>query len=396
MTAQAAHLVDAVLPPVAVRQWVLTFPYRLRYVLAWDHQLCRAVLRVYIRALLGFHRRRARCLGVRAGQGGAVTVIQRFGGGLQLNLHLHTLVLEGVFFESAAGALRFQPLAAPTDTEVARLLATLHRRILRLLCRRGVDTEAAADVGLDPLAEESAALAAVASASIQGRVATGPRAGARVLRIGRNRDAPWVTSRGARQAHLEGFDLHADVVVPAGDRPRVEQLCRYVLRPPLAQDRLTITPDGRALVTLKAPWHDGTTHLLFEPVELLEKLAALTPRPRINLLLYHGVLAPHARWRARVVAYGVAHAATDAPSAEEMRRASAGVERRHWRWADLMRRAFEIDVLACPRCGGRMVLIATIEDPAVVQRILTHLGLPTEMPEARPARPPPLPQAELL
>jgi hypothetical protein len=114
------------------------------------------------------------------------------------------------------------------------------------------------------------------------------------------------------------------------------------------------------------------------------------------LLLYHGVLAPHARWRARVVAYGVAHAATDAPSAEEMRRASAGVERRHWRWADLMRRAFEIDVLACPRCGGRMVLIATIEDPAVVQRILTHLGLPTEMPEARPARPPPLPQAELL
>lgn len=61
---------------------------------------------------------------MRGGQGGAVTAIQRFGGGLQLNLHLHTLVLEGVFFESAAGALRFQPLPAPTDTEVARLLAT--------------------------------------------------------------------------------------------------------------------------------------------------------------------------------------------------------------------------------------------------------------------------------
>jgi hypothetical protein len=241
MTAQAAHLVDTVLPPVAVRQWVLTFPYRLRYVLAWDHQLCRAVLRIYIRALLGFHRRRARRLGVRAGQGGAVTVIQRFGGGLQLNLHLHTLVLEGVFLESDAGVLRFQPLAAPTDSEVARLLATLHRRILRLLCRRGLDAEASADVGPDPLAEESAALSAVASASVAGRVAIGPRAGARVLRIGRDPDAPWVTSRGARQAHLEGFDLHADVVVPAGDRARVEQLCRYVLRPPLAQERLTIT-----------------------------------------------------------------------------------------------------------------------------------------------------------
>jgi hypothetical protein len=110
---------------------------------------------------------------------------------------------------------------------------------------------------------------------------------------------------------------------------------------------------------------------------------------------YHGVLAPHARWRARVVAYDTADA-PDPPSVEEATRVTAGVERRHWRWADLMRRAFEMDVLACPRCGGRMVLIATIEDPAVVRRILTHLGLPTEMPEARPARPPPLPQAELL
>ena len=62
--------------------------------------------------------------------------------------------------------------------------------------------------------------------------------------------------------------------------------------------------DGRARVRLKRAWRDGTTHLLFEPVEFLEKLAALTPRPAINLILYHGVLAPHARWRPAVVAYG--------------------------------------------------------------------------------------------
>src|SRR4029077_8106244 len=67
-------------------------------------------------------------------------------------------------------------------------------------------------------------------------------------------------------------------------------------------DRLEHTADGRVLVALKSEWSNGTTHLLFEPVELLEKLAALTPRPRINLLLYHGVLAPHARWRRRAVA----------------------------------------------------------------------------------------------
>ena len=83
--------------------------------------------------------------------------------------------------------------------------------------------------------------------------------------------------------------MHADVSAPAGDLARLEHLCRYLLRPPIAQERLALTPDGRVLVTLKAEWHDGTTHLLFEPLELLEKLAALTPRPRINLVLYHGL-----------------------------------------------------------------------------------------------------------
>jgi len=131
MTTQAAHLIDAVLPRVAVRQWVLSVPYRLRYLLAFDHRLCRAVLRVHVRVLLGFHRRRARRAGVRDGQGGAVTVIQRFGGGVNLHVHFHTLVLEGVFTGDGEGAVRFLPLPAPTDEEVARLLATLHARVTK-------------------------------------------------------------------------------------------------------------------------------------------------------------------------------------------------------------------------------------------------------------------------
>lgn len=60
------------------------------------------------------------------------------------------------------------------------------------------------------------------------------------------------------------------------------------------------------MLTLKTAWADGTRHLVLEPLELLEKLAALTPRPRINLVLHHGVLAPNAGWRTRVVAYGAA------------------------------------------------------------------------------------------
>jgi hypothetical protein len=137
MNAQAAHLVDAVLPRVAVRQWVLSLPFRLRYRLAWDHKLCRAVLGVYVRALLAFHRRSARRRGVRDGEGGVVTVIRRFGGGLNLNVHYHSLVLDGVFAESGDGTLRFLPAPAPTDEEVASLLATIARRVRRLLQRRG-------------------------------------------------------------------------------------------------------------------------------------------------------------------------------------------------------------------------------------------------------------------
>ena len=85
------------------------------------------------------------------------------------------------------------------------------------------------------------------------------------------------------------------------------------MRPAVSQDRLQLLNDGRVLLALKAAWADGTRHLLFEPLELLEKLAALTPRPRINLVLYHDVLAPNARWRARVVAYGTVPDAISPP-----------------------------------------------------------------------------------
>ena len=64
MTERAAHLVDAVLPWVPVRQWVLTVPYRLRYQMAWNHGLSRAVLRVYTRVLHVVYARGARECGV--------------------------------------------------------------------------------------------------------------------------------------------------------------------------------------------------------------------------------------------------------------------------------------------------------------------------------------------
>jgi hypothetical protein len=367
-----------VLPRVPVRQWVLSLPYRLRYLLAWDHALARAVLGVYVRVLLGFQRRRARRDGICDGRSGSVTVIQRFGGGLNLNVHFHTLLFDGVFCaESAQGALEFRPLPPPTDEEVGVVLARTAARVQRLLARRGLDPGDVDRFPPDPVAEESPALAGISSASIQGRVALGPRAGARVWRVGNDPDAAWVRSNASRHAQRAGFDLHANVAVPAADRTRLEQLCRYLLRPAVAQDRLQLRADGRVVLTLKTAWADGTRQLLFEPVTLLEKLAALTPRPRINLVLYHGVLAPHAGWRARVVAYGAARgeapiAATAITEAND--EPTAAPKPRHWGWAALMSRAFEIDVLACPRCGGRLRLLATVEDPDALRAILAAVA----------------------
>ena len=185
---------------------------------------------------------------------------------------------------------------------------------------------------------------------------------------------------------------------PAGQRERLERVCRYALRPPVAGDRVRVTGDGQVVLQLRHRWIDGTTHVVFDPVEFLGRLAVLVPRPRINLILYHGVLAPRAAWRSAVVRRTTPAdrrdaALTEAPAAQAHEAETAEAARRRARgqcWAALMRRTFGFDVLACPRCGGRLRLIALIEEAAVIDRILRHLGLPTETPAPRPARAPPL------
>ena len=140
---------------------------------------------------------------------------------------------------------------------------------------------------------------------------------------------------------------------------------------------------------LRRPWADGTTHVAFPPTAFLARLAVLVPRPRVNLLLYHGVLAPRAAWRREIVPQRVptdpVEGATPAQDPDEAPRRTG----RGWRWADLMRRVFDVDVLACPTCGGRLRLIAVLDASETTARILRHRGLPTEVPAPRPARAPP-------
>jgi len=381
MTERAAHLVDHVFPDVPVRQWVLSLPYRLRYQLAWNHDLCRAVTAVTMRAILKFLRDKARIAGADDARGGAVVIVQRFGGSVNLNLHFHILALDGVFVPDGE-ALRFRRLSALDALDVADVLASIVPRVRRVLARCGMGDEmgdAGGTLGL--WADAEPVLAGVAAASVQGRVALGPRAGQRLRRRGFRREETADWPIGPCHARQDGFDLQAAVRIPAGHRDRLQRICTYVLRPPVPADRLQLTSDGQVLLELKRRWSDGTTHLVFDPLELLERLASIIPRPRINLVLYYGVLGARSAWRAKIVPASAAAKASPGPVA------SPGP--RGLRWADLMRRSFGFDVLACAACGGRLRLLAIIEHPAVIRRILTHLGLPAEIPAPRGARDPP-------
>jgi len=264
-------------------------------------------------------------------------LVQRLGDALNLNLHFHTLVLDGVF--DAGADMRFRPLPPPDDAEVAR-----------------------------------------------------------------------------------------------------------VARPPLATERLEPLPDGRLLYHLRHRWRDGTTHVPFEPLELLERLAALVPPPRFNLVRYHGVLAPAATQRARVIPGGGTtsqralaasrhngcaplHArppvsgSTALPETDrDPRSAGPGLRTlrtrpgcqqsgppehsvpaadshlprpRRYEWAELMRRVFAVDVLECPRCQGRMRILAAIHPPENSVAILECLDLPSRAPPAAEARLDPEPEPDL-
>jgi hypothetical protein len=126
--------------------------------------------------------------------------------------------------------------------------------------------------------------------------------------------------------------------------------------------------------------------VLYEPLDLIAKLAALVPRPRKNLVLYHGVLAAHAALRERVVSHGRAVAEQDQPPSTGMPSEPTVPRHKQRQWAELMRRAFGYDLLSCPDCGGKMALLACVLQSAAIRRILRHLRLPADLPALAPAR----------
>ena len=180
MVESAALLADEVLPERPLRQWVLSLPYALRFLLATDPESLTQVLRTVYRTISGFLLKKA---GLTRAQGatGAVTLVQRFGSSLNLNIHFHMIFLDGVYLPAGDSAV-FRSLPPPSRTELQALVEQIAARVGRLLEKRGMverDTEHA----WLTRAGEARVLDDLIGPSITYRIALGPRAGQKLFTL---------------------------------------------------------------------------------------------------------------------------------------------------------------------------------------------------------------------
>ena len=451
----AAHLVDRVLPAVPVRQWVLSLPFELRALAAFRAGVLSALGRVFIEAVCARYRSWAKQEGLGEAPTGAVTHVQRFGSSVNLNVHFHSMLLDGVFTRDEQGSLRFHPAPPPTREELEQVVRRVHRRALAWLARsKLLDVSSVGDTSQEPSTQTS--LAACAAIAMQRGAVRALRDDPQALYDGGGVAAP---PRDEGSVERDGFNLHAGVSIPGDDDLGRERLMRYGARPPLALDRLRRLPDGRIAYRIKKLRDGRAKHRVMTPLEFLARLAAIVPPPRYPLLRYAGVLGPRSSWRRDVVPRtpqsrgcdpkpegkdhkapppkavpraepsptstmdaGATTSATKPTQADvrvPLRSGDTGVDThaagawqwltpnvlgvKHWDrllggtlyaasprvdWASLLRRSFQVDVLACPSCNGRLRLLGEVTEPTMVRLVLDSLGMPTDAPHAARARDP--------
>jgi ribosomal protein S27E len=299
MAETAALLADEVLPDRPLRQWVLSLPHALRFLIATDPQAPTLVLGVVYRTI-SHHLLHQAGLPRSTGATGAVTLVQRFGSALNLNVHFHMLFLDGVYVVDGTGELAFLHVASPGLNELQALVEQIASRIGRALERRGL-VERALEYAWLAGDGEGGPLDDLLGHSITYRIAVGPRAGQKLFTL------QTVPPRPPQQpddpngaARTGGFSLHAGIDIAPHQRAKLERLCRYVSRPPVATERMALSSSGHVRYALKTPYRDGTTHLAIEPLDFMARLAALVPPPRMHLTRYHGVFAPHSKLRAAI------------------------------------------------------------------------------------------------
>lgn len=220
--------------------------------------------------------------------------MQRFGGALNLNVHLHSLTPDGLFVaESETAPLSFVPLEPPDPDDVERLARRVVRRLSKIASRY---LDACEENPLDP---DDARATLDHALSLAQRPPIRPQ-GALPMPALENDPRPFQEFELC--SAIGGFSLHAARLVEVHDRQGLEALCRYGLRAPFAASRLSLLPDGRVRYELAKPWpnKNGVNELVMDPVQFLKRLAALLPAPYQNLVRYHGVFANRSRFRPRL------------------------------------------------------------------------------------------------
>ena len=279
-------------------------------------------------------------------------------------------------------------LVAPNQHELTELVHAISHRVAGFLEREGILERDEENSYLNLDDADEAPMQQVLGCSVSYRIAVGPQQGRKVFTL--QTIPAWEDDdRFSQVAKASGFSLHAGVAAQAWERQKLERLCRYISRPAVSEKRLSLTSSGNIRYKLKTPYNDGTTHVIFEPLDFMyrmygmpraqgcagaatAKLAALVPKPRVNLTRFHGVFAPNSKHRALVTP--ARRGRGSKPQAPDEAQDQTQAERRAaMTWAQRLKRVFNIDIETCSECGGAVKVIACIEDPVVIKKILTHL-----------------------
>lgn len=352
MRDRGEFIVENVIGDAPTRQWVHTFPRPLRSYLAFDPGLTSVLLSQFLGIVFALLRRKARReVGNRFGKmdPGSMSTIQRWSSFLDLNVHFHCLVTDGVFYrDPVTDRVTFHRVAAPTPAEITEVARKMCRRTCRRLARRGM---------WEPLRDPRVGSA---SGSMFGRISLGKRktSRSRVVRFIGNATTE-ETDDPEEVDGAEPFDVFAGEATVEGDRKALRGLVEYALSPPFTYEQVSRGEGGLVHFRLKRPRRDGATHRVFKPLEFMQTLATLIPRPRLHTTRFHGVYARRHAFRKEVVP---ATAAAEAESDEKSESNAYGDLK--IALAEVSRRMFARDG-RCPECQQPMLLKELVTETMV-------------------------------
>lgn len=333
------HLMNAVIPCVPVRHWVLNLPPHLRFNVGYYHHILAGLLRIFVRAIFMFLRRHAKVVlrlsSTNLAHPAGISVIHRVSARLTANFHFHCVIVDGVWIQPRLhGPVEFHALPPPTDAELAKIASRVCKQTRKLLMRHHAWQDVLVQTSPD---------------TVSGFITL--------------RDHQLVKHYGAaampyqqqprRPDGAQPYEVYTSHRIEGTDRENLKRLLFYLLSPPITDDQLEVIDDQHVRVRYKRETHDGVAEEIITHHDLIDRLVPLVSLPRSHLLHYHGAFSPSARIRKLVVPDR--KRVPRAPQ-QHMDDSQAGHEARKAMYL----RVHHEDIATCRRCGGRLQLVLLI------------------------------------